>query len=301
MKKCIQKTGWSRWKNSRESCCRSLCIAGLFLVAARSTCTCIASTVIYDTAPYWATVSIEILSGMGPGQSSTIAETFLAPAGPSVALNDFSFYAESYYPYGGVANLHLRAFVYSWSGSLTGYGGGAVGSALYLSPSFAFSPPARPGGWVPLTAQIGGSGVTLGAGQQYVMGFTLSDPADYAASQGDIEFQAVPARNPGYDPPPIPPGVDFGSGGAVWLNNSNNFGALNTTVWDTWGDIGVMAFTAHFTVVPEPSAAMLTSAGFVLWAICRIGSRRRRMASWSDPTRRGSQRRYRVSRRIERP
>jgi hypothetical protein len=212
---------------------------------------------------------------MGPGQSSTIAETFVAPTGPSVTLNDFSFYAESYYPYnGGIANLHLRAFVYSWSGSLTGQGGGAVGSAVYLGPSFPFSPPPRPGGWVPLTAQIGGAGLTLSSGQHYVMGFTLSDPADYAASQGDIEFQTVPARNPNYNPPPIPPGVDFGSGGAVWLNNGDNFAALNTTVWDTWGDLGVMAFTAHFTAVPEPSTAMLAFAGIALWAIWRVRSTR---------------------------
>ena len=225
--------------------------------------------VVYDTTPYWPIVTATV-GGLGPGQSSTIAETFVAPTGPAVTLNNFSFNTESYYPlYGGAASLHLRAFVFAWSGSLTGHGGGAVGNALYLSPSFVFSPPPRPGGWVPLTASIGGNGLTLNPGQNYVMGFTLSDPVDYAASQGDIEFQSVPARNPNYNPPPIPASVDFGSGGAVWLNNGNNFTALNTTIWDTWGDIGVMAFTAHFTVVPEPTIVILSVLGavFILFQV----------------------------------
>jgi len=224
-----------------------------------------AATVTFDTAPYWSTVSA-VIGGMGPGQSSTFAQTFVAPAGPSVTLNDFSFYAESYYPYnGGVANLRLRAFVYAWSGSLTGNGGGAVGNPLYLSSSFSFSPPPRPNGWSPLTANPGGSGLTLNPGQHYVLGFTLSDPGDFAASFGDIEFQTVPARDPNYSPAPIPRGVDFGSGGAVWLNNGNNFAALNTTVWDTWADIGVIAFTAHFAVVPEPASIVLVTLGAACW------------------------------------
>jgi hypothetical protein len=212
---------------------------------------------------------------MGPGQSSTIAETFIAPNAASVTLNDFTFVAESYYPYnGGVANLSLRAFVYGWTGNLFGQGGRAVGSPLYLSPGFVYSPPPRPNGWAPLTANIAG-GVALTAGQHYVMGFTLSDPADYAASSGDIECQFVPARNPNYNPPPIPPGVDFGGGGAVWQNNGNNFAAINTTTWDTWGDIGVMAFTADLTVVPEPSTALLALVGTGLCLGCGFGGRQK--------------------------
>ena len=251
---------------------RPLWIASFALVAALAACPAAATTVTYDTAPYWPIVS-GILGGMGPGQSSTVAETFVAPAGTAVTLNNFSFYAESYYPYnGGIASLYLRPFVFVWSGSLTGNGGGAVGNALYLGSSFLYQPPPRPGGWVPLTATMPGNGLTLSAGQHYVMGFTLSYPADYAASQGDIEFQSVPARNPNYNPPPIPPGVDFGSGGAVWLNNGNNFAALNTTVWDTWGDIGVLAFTAHFTVVPEPCTLALAGFG-VLFSLRRYQQR----------------------------
>jgi hypothetical protein len=211
---------------------------------------------------------------MGPGQTATFGETFVPPSG-NVTLNDFTFYADSYYPSGGFANLHLRAFVYAWSGSMFGSGGRAVGNPLYLSSSFTFSPPPRGSGWGSLTATIGGSGLTLDPAQHYVMGFTLSNPSDYAASQGDIEFQFVPARNPNYNPSPIPAGVDFGGGGAVWMNNSNNFAILNTAVWDTWGDIGVMAFTAHFTLVPEPSPLMLMLlASVVMLGRIRGGERK---------------------------
>ncbi len=209
-----------------------------------------AGVVTFDTAPYWPTVGAR-LAGFGPGQSSTVAQTFVAPEGDNVKLKDFTFYAESFYPYFGIAHLRLRAFVFEWAGNITGIGGGAVGAPLFLGPPFPFSPPPRPDGWVPLTASMG-DGVALIAGRHYVMGFTLSDGADYAASSGDIEVQIVPVRNPNYDPSPIPVSVDFGGGGAMWLNNSNNFAALNSAVWNTWGDIGVLAFTAHLAVETAP-------------------------------------------------
>jgi hypothetical protein len=251
----------------------------LAVVAMGSPRTCVATTVVYDTTPYWATVSA-VIGGMGPGQSSTIGETFVAPAGPNVTLNDFSFFAESYYPYnGGVASLHLRAFVYAWASTVNGPpGAGATGSPLYLSPSFVFSPPPRPGGWVPLTASIGGNGLTLIPGQRYVMGFTLSDPADYAASQGDIEFKMVVVHGLYYSPPPVPVGVDIGSGSLTWLNNGNNFAALTTPTWtvaDSWEQTDAMSFTAHFTVVPEPSAVALALLGATCGMSRCVGAKRR--------------------------
>src|SRR5262245_47789091 len=122
-----------------------------------------AATVTYDTAPYW-WITLSGVGTMGPEQSSTMAQTFLAPNGPVVTLNDFSFRAESVYP-SGVTTLQLRAFVFSWAGNLTGHGGGAVGNALYLGSPFSFSPPSRPNGWVPLSATIGNGGLTLNPGQ----------------------------------------------------------------------------------------------------------------------------------------
>jgi len=223
-----------------------------------------AASVVYNTTSYWPPVDAT-LAGFGPGQSSTVGETFVAPTGASVSLNDFSLYAESYYPYnGGIASLYLKAFVYEWSGSMTGQGGGAVGNPIYLGSSFLFSPPARPNGWVPLTVNFGGSGLTLNPGDHYVIGFTLSDPTDYAASLGDIEFQEVPNRNPNYAQLPV--GID-GYGGAMWDNNSNNISAINTTIWDTWGDTGDYAFKADLTVAPEPTSAILLVFSGSVWML----------------------------------
>jgi hypothetical protein len=78
----------------------------------------------------------------------------------------------------------------------------------------------------------------------------------------------VPNRNP-YEPE-LPVGVD-GNGGAVWDNNGNNFAAINTALWDTWGDTGDLAFTAHLTVVPEPSSLRILAAiacGFIGRRFC---------------------------------
>ena len=243
-----------------------LILPGTMLAVAFPPHTASAASKVFDTTPFWSPVDA-IIGGMGPGTSSTMAETFVAPAGGYVLLNDFSFYAESYYnPNGGQASLHLKAFVYAWSGSLTGQGGAAVGSPLFLGPSFDFSPPSRPNGWTPLTAALGGIGLALTPGDKYVMGITLSDPVDYAASQGDIEFKLVPNRNPNYSE--LPAGVD-GYGGAVWDNNGNDFAALTTSSWDTWGDVGDYAFKADFTVLPEPTPAMLLTFIGSIWATRR--------------------------------
>lgn len=258
----------------------SRCLASLLLTVAIPAHTCTAATVTYDTAQYWPIVSGSYVGlGTGPatGTITTLGETFVAPNWPSVKLNDFSFNIAS--APGPVASLHMRAFVFAWSGSLFGYlgSGQTMGSALYLSPSFTVNPPSYPAGWASVNVNLGLNGLTLNAGQHYVMGFTLSDTADYAASQGYFMLQFVPVRNPYYNPPPIPLNVDYGGGGLVSLNNSNNFAALTTTRWSTEGS-AVAAFTAHFTVVPEPSIASLTLLAASLVASRVNGTQARRRA-----------------------
>ena len=256
-------------------------LAGLGSIAllVGSVCECQAADIVYDTAPYFpiATGSLSF----GPDEGQTVGQTFLAPHGSSVTLNNFSFYARSYYPPFGVATLTVRPFVYGWSGNLDGQGGGTSGQALYLGPSFQIQPPPRQvigapgqeGGWVPLSVDFG-DGIQLAAGQQYVMGFALS-----GFSVGDVELQIVPARNPSYSPPPIPEGVDFGGGSAVWLLST----ALNTSVWDTWGDIGTMAFTADFTVIPgipdlSNSGCLLAGTSVLLLGVQAVCRRLKRKA-----------------------
>jgi hypothetical protein len=191
----------------------------------------------------------------------------LAPTGGDVKLNDFTFFAASN-PAGPVANLHLRAFVYHWS-NLPNGGAGAVGNPVYLSQSFLFVSPSSSQEWAPLTFDFGADGLALNPGDRYVMGFTLSDPADYAASVGNVGLKIDVVHSRYYDPPPIPPGVDFGSGSLVTLTSSNNFAALNTIPWGVWDSTeqtDAMTFTAHFTVVPEPSTPLLATvvAGFLM-------------------------------------
>lgn len=222
---------------------------------------CGGQQVVFNTASAW-TTNAGIFIGFGPGQGTTVGETIIAPNAPEVMLNNFTFYAQAL-PSG--ANLQLQAFVYSWSGNVTGTNGGAIGSPLYLSPAFSYSPAPRvanpwAGPWTPLTATIPGQGISLDPGQAYVIGVTLSDPVNYAASTGEIEFQNVP-------PYQIPAGTATGGGEAVWDNNGNDFAELNTAPWSTWGNIGPLSFVADITVVPEPSVTIL---GLLAAAICFV-------------------------------
>lgn len=227
-----------------------LAILGIFNVARAQ------QTVTFDTTPYWPEVE-GIVGGLGPDvPTTTMGETFVAPSGGSVFLNDFTFYGQSYYPYnGGIATLYLQAFVFQWSGN------GATGIPLYLGPAFIYSPQPRPNGWTPLTVDFGAgiSGVALVPDDVYVMGVTLSNPVNYAASSGDIEFQDIP-------------GITFpesanGGGGACNLNNGDDFAALTTS---PWGGGAALSFTADLTVVPEPSGiSLLLLGGF----LCFIGRR----------------------------
>lgn len=211
----------------------------------------------FNTESVWTTQG-GIIGSYGPGFTSTAGETIIAPDAAAVTLNDFTFYAQSR-PRGTTASLDFEAFVYAWSGNAAGTGGGAVGSPLYLSTPFTYSPPSPTGSawdgpWTPLTVSLG-AGVSLNPGQSYVIGVTISNPTCYNASSGAIEFQEVPIYQ-------IPVGTQTGGGEVVWDNNGNNFNALNNGAWSQ-GNGGVMAFTADFTVVPEPSSGILALAGLL--------------------------------------
>jgi hypothetical protein len=107
-----------------------VCALSVAMVLSLCSNTTTASTVVYETASYYAPVDA-VLAGMGPDSSSTVGAIFVASEGASVALNDFSFYAQSYYGGtgygGGVATLYIQPFVCAWSGNMTGHGAGAVG------------------------------------------------------------------------------------------------------------------------------------------------------------------------------
>jgi hypothetical protein len=229
----------------------------------------VATPVEFNTLDY---PSAGIFGGFGPDGGSTIGETFVAPQGGSVNLKNFSFVGQSYYPAGGAASLYMQAFVFSWSGNMIGAGGGATGSALYLGPTFVYSPPPySQGTWAPLAAELGATGVSLKPGGHYVIGFTLSNPSNYAASRGDIEFQLVSTRNPYSN---IPASVD-GGGQVVYDNNGNNFGALNTVAWDLQGDGGDLAFKADFNVPETADSALCVLAAAALIVFARRQKRQK--------------------------
>jgi hypothetical protein len=180
--------GTKSFFGSTQQIMRSLAYFGSIALTVGSLFECHGADIVYDTAPYFpiATASLSF----GPDEGQTVGQTFVAPLGSSVTLNNLSFYAQSYYPPFGVATLTLRPFVYGWSGNLDGHGGGTSGQALYLGPSFQIQPPPRQvigagqeGGWIPLSVSFG-DGIQLAAGQQYVMGFTLA-----GFSVGDIELR----------------------------------------------------------------------------------------------------------------
>src|ERR1017187_1122004 len=99
--------------------CLSVAMLGFLTVEGA----CAQGTLTFNTEAMWAGSPGDGIGSMGPGASTTFGETFVAPSGPEVLLNSFSFWEN------GPANLVLQAFVFAWSGSLTD--GGAVGNPLY--------------------------------------------------------------------------------------------------------------------------------------------------------------------------
>jgi hypothetical protein len=98
---------------------------------------------------------------------------------------------------------------------------------------------------------INTGGVSLTSGNQYVALLTVSDPVDYANSNGTSVWGRTYTHN-----------GNNGGGGFVFYNNGNNPGALNSNAWDNFADFGDLAWRANFragnNAVPEPgSVAML--------------------------------------------
>jgi hypothetical protein len=207
----------------------------------------------FDTTTSWD--GSGSISAFGNPNTATYGQTFVAP---SSLLDDFTFYVDGEV---GVS-LSMKAFVWSWSGPLQGNGGQATGTPLYLSStSIPFS-----GTGVFQAVTINTGGVTLTPGSDYVIGLTISDPADYAASSGTASWGALLFQHPAND----------GGGGFVFYNNGGTFGALNTSVWDTFSDFGDVAFKADFSGsgVPEPAAISLIVLGLGSLSLFRAFRRR---------------------------
>jgi hypothetical protein len=201
---------------------------------------------LIDTIPAWNGSSS--IATFGKPDTSTYGETFVAST--DNVMHDFSF------KIAGAAELSMKAQIYEWTGSLFGGNGGhAVGPALFTSSTIHYS-----GDSSFQTVLVDTGSLVLNPGTQYVALLTISDPSDYENSAGTTSWGIISGNE-------IP---NSGGGGFVFFNNGNNIGALNTQVWDNFANFGTLAWTAHFSAVPEPSAIVLAGLSVVgMFVICR--------------------------------
>jgi hypothetical protein len=188
--------------------------------------------VIFDTTPSWNGSST--IQPFGVPNTATYGQTIIAPTAAQT-LQSFSFHILG----SPAVHLSMKAYVYAWSGSLFGGGGGqATGSALFASPSSIIYN--GTGAFQTVTVNTGGTNVTPGG--HYVMFLTVSNLSDFNASTGTTNWGDLFAHVP-----------NDGGGGFVFFNNGNNFPALTAGPWDNFTDFGDLAFTAVFSV-PEPTS-----------------------------------------------
>jgi hypothetical protein len=218
-----------------------------------------AGSVSYDTTYAWNGSSS--IQPFGFPNTATYGQTFVAPSGANV-LENFTFYLDG----APGTTLDIQAEIFSWSGNM--YGGnppqGATGIALYTSSSFFFN---GSGTFVPVTVNTGG--VVLTPGQNYVALFTISNPADYANSNGTVIWGDLQVQHVAGD----------GGGGFNFYNNGSNYAGINTTPWDDFSDFGDSAWSANFVSgAPEPGAVPLLSLSLIglallAWKLDRSSAR----------------------------
>ena len=207
----------------------------------------IRADLVYDTTYAWDGSSV--VSTWGSTQSGatpTYGQTFVAPAFPNIALENFTFYLNGF---GGGGTTYFTADVYAWSGSLIAGNPvqGAMGSALYTSPLMSITDNLS-GNFQQVTVNTGG--VLLTPNVNYVALLTTTDPGSMAAnanSNGSWAFGALLFQHVQGD----------GGGGFNFSDSTTSV----TAPWDDSSDSGDLAWTADLAAVPEPSSLVLLGLG----------------------------------------
>jgi hypothetical protein len=216
---------------------KNLLIAAATFIALGNAGQAMAGT-MFDTTPSW-DGSTEVTT-FGSNGTQTYGQTFVAPA--ASVLTSFTFYVD---PTG--SPMQFTPYVFAWTGSLLGGGGGqAVGAPLFSGVSTAIN-----GSLQAVTISTGS--VTLTPGAQYVALFTTSNPADNAviSAGGWGDTQYVHAANDG--------------GGGFVFDNNASFSDLTNLAWDNYADFGDLAWQATFAggvvPAPEPASLVVLAAG----------------------------------------
>lgn len=223
---------------------KSVSLAAGFGIALMGALSVANAATMFDTITAWNGSSAA--SPFGNPDTATYGQTFIAPV--DTLMTDFTFMVNAQQG----TNLQFRGEVFSWTGSLLGGGGGqATGAALYTS-----APMTLTGNGLFQSVTVNPN-IVLTPGNQYVALLTVSDPIDYAATTGTGTWGINLFSHAG----------NSGGGGFVFYNNANNHGALNSSVWDNFTDLGDSAWRANFTgagaAVPEPGSVALLVGGLI--------------------------------------
>jgi hypothetical protein len=233
---------------------RSLFTFTVLLAAPASAQTTIETSSIWD--------GLTQITAFGKPHTSTYGQTFIAPTSDNV-LQSFSFYLRDLS--GGGTDLQFQGYVSAFDPT--------IGTARIIGP-LLFQSAVRTGPTSATTFtrfDFDVGGLALTPGSTYVAflstsGLHSSIPLALATSSwGWLPTSQMDA---------------YADGTFVFNNNADNFGLLSTTSWTMFGGSD-LAFDFEFdngtdpTVIPEPSAVVLTGTGLGLLLLGIVRQRRR--------------------------